>query len=237
MDISHLPINISLGEIEAYKQLKFARTIEVGEGVYALEKVKIIITPEALKEIQNMLQKGDIWIATSKTELAAVGMEQKHVKQILKQKIVDGKTVYKDITNKKNVRELTPEEMEEFSSLISRALETLKLQKTEKQTSLTGSTEVETQKTSRGRPIAPPHKAEKKEKSGQSYKEAIALNATTQLDAQRRHIREKKEREKLAEEKYEKAKLLKDKQEKWDEETWDIKQEEIQNKEEKRRKS
>lgn len=118
---NQLPIE----EFEAYKQIRFARITHVGNGVYAIQKVKSDINLEALKEIQRLLLSGDVWIVKGKTELAGVGMERKNINQILKEKSVDGEIVYKDITDKKRVRELSKEEAAEVSEIIEHAIEAL----------------------------------------------------------------------------------------------------------------
>lgn len=115
--------------LENYRHIKFFTTTAMEPEVYIIKKIKVELTPEALREVQHRLQRGEVWIATGKAELAGKGVKEKHVKQIFKQQTVNGALVYKDITQKKIVRELTTQEMDELSKIINQTIEVLNNEK------------------------------------------------------------------------------------------------------------
>jgi hypothetical protein len=223
---NRLAINISTFEsIMAYKELKFAKTVELEEGTFVIEKVKLEINPEALELIQKMLLSGDIWVKQGKSDFAAVGIEKKNVKHILKHKVVDGREVYKEIHGKK-VRELSEEEVQQLTILIQSTIATLKLEQNGKPSH---KTEVERLRSTKPVLTKSPiiHSDRRESLPTKKAKEQILSQGLSQHTILENSKQRKRKRDKVAQEKKEKARRIDEEAIEHDLGKWEIKTSEI----------
>lgn len=220
----------SMDRIETYK---FARLIAHDSyGVYTIEKITVEIDPVALKNIQQLLLSGEIWVRKGKT-FAAVGVDEQDVKHVLiaskneKGETVhdeEGKVVYKDIKENIRVRELTQEETEELSKLIEVTIQSLNPQNNIKSSRTSEIQSIDNKKVlkstlSRSSPRGKPKPALK----SQLLKASLAKNTELMLAKKERRRKEERDRQEDEKKRDLKSRLIKKDQKEWDREQSDIK--------------
>lgn len=214
-------MRVSLITSDQFNVTSLRKAVSLGNGIYKIEKIEFQNTPEDLLEIYRLLQNGEIWLVKGKTQFAVKNHDKLNVKQIVKQKIVNGKINLQDISKKKTLSELTTEDLMNIKKWVDKTITLLEKNKETVSTHsilINESTKLRTGKIKQGEVVQTEDLIRNvdglRKKTRQKYERN---NRQHQRQAEEAHLQAERKLKRKDEQQIRKDKAIKGKRKQWDE--------------------